>query len=134
MNEVDVISEQVPHDPTTISFVDDTTDLIPMYLPRIAEPIVIRGAGHITVFALNNKFDEEYPAALTHKVSRDEFHETIRRVNTILRKNVPNNFKWLVPLPLSTGSMRIKLILLGSFADAFVAAVPSVFHSVLFSI
>lgn len=95
MNEVDIISEQVQHDyQTTASIVDDTTDLMATYSPRLAEPIVIRGAGHITVFALNNRFDEEYPAGLTHKVSRDEFRETIKRVNTILRKNVSNNFKW----------------------------------------
>ena len=95
MNEVDIISEQVPHDyQTTTSIGDDTTDLMPTYSPRLPEPIVIRGAGHITVFALNNRFDEEYPAALTHKVSRDEFRETIKRINTVLRKNVSNNFKW----------------------------------------
>lgn len=86
MNEVDILSEQQSP--------DDTDDFIPTYLPRLIEPIVIRGAGHITVFALNNKFDEEYPQALAHKVSRDEYHETIKRVNMVLKKNVPNNFKW----------------------------------------
>jgi hypothetical protein len=84
-DEVDIISEQ--------PFNDDMND---NYIPRLIEPIVIRGAGHITVFALNNKFDEEYPQGLAHKVSRDEYQETIRRVNMILKKNVPNHFKWLL--------------------------------------
>jgi hypothetical protein len=97
MDEVDIIPEQHPlelTDTNQYQINDDNNDLIPTYMPRLAEPIIIRGAGHITVFALNNKFDEEYPQALTHKVSRDEYQETIKRVNMILRKNVPNNFKW----------------------------------------
>jgi hypothetical protein len=97
MDEVDIISEQHPLELTRTSHYqinDDNNDLVPTYMPRIVEPIIIRGAGHVTVFALNNKFDEEYPQALTHKVSRDEYQETIKRVNMILRKNVPNNFKW----------------------------------------
>ncbi len=97
MDEVDILSEQQPLELTRTNssqLNDDNNDLIPTYLPRLVEPIIIRGAGHVTVFALNNKFDEEYPQALIHKVSRDEYHETIKRVNSILRKNVPNNFKW----------------------------------------
>jgi hypothetical protein len=97
MDEVDILPEQHPLELTRTNssqLNDDNNDLISTYLPRLAEPIIIRGAGHVTVFALNNKFDEEYPQALIHKVSRDEYHETIKRVNLILRKNVPNNFKW----------------------------------------
>ena len=99
MDEVDVISEHNSFDlPGTNQYqsVDESNEILPMYITRLAEPIVIRGAGHVTVFALNNKFDEEYPQALTHKVSRDEYQETIKRVNLILRKNVPINFKWYV--------------------------------------
>jgi hypothetical protein len=97
MNEVDVLPEQNPLEYAgahNYPIQDDSIDLISNYLPRSIDPIVIRGAGHVTVFALNNKFDEEYPSALTHKVSRDEYRETIKRVNMILRKNVPNSFKW----------------------------------------
>ena len=97
MNEVDIISEQSPIEiqrTNPYPIIDDNPDHLPIYMPRLAEPIIIRGAGHVTVFALNNKFDEEYPQALTHKVSRDEYQETIKRVNLILRKNVPINFKW----------------------------------------
>ncbi|CAF3270469.1 unnamed protein product [Rotaria socialis] len=99
MNEVDIIPEQNPLEisrTNQYTINDDSNDLLPTYIPRLAEPIIIRGAGHVTVFALNNKFDEEYPQALTHKVSRDEYQETIKRVNLILRKNVPINFKWLL--------------------------------------
>ena len=97
MDEVDIIPEQNPIDfsrTNTYQITEDSNDHTPIYLPRLADPIVIRGAGHVTVFALNNKFNEEYPLALTHKVSRDEYQETIKRVNLILRKNVPINFKW----------------------------------------
>jgi hypothetical protein len=98
MDEVDIISEQHSLElsrTTHYQINDDNNDLIvPTYISRLAEPIIIRGAGHITVFALNNKFDEEYPQALIHKISRDEYQETIRRVNMSLRKNVLNNFKW----------------------------------------
>lgn len=97
MNEVDILPEQHPLEYVGINdypIQDDSIDLISNYLPRSIDPIVVRGAGHVTVFALNNKFDEEYPAALTHKVSRDEYRESIKRVNMILRKNVPNSFKW----------------------------------------
>lgn len=97
MNDVDIISEQSPIELTRTTYYqihDDSQDNTPIYIPRLPEPIIIRGAGHVTVFALNNKFDEEYPQALTHKVSRDEYQETIKRVNLILRKNVPINFKW----------------------------------------
>ncbi|CAF1673968.1 unnamed protein product [Rotaria sordida] len=94
MDDMDIIAEQHPleqigtnHDQINDDNNNDT-------IPRLAEPIIIRGAGHVTVFALNNKFDEEYPQALTYKVSRDEYQETIKRVNMILRKNVPMNFKW----------------------------------------
>ncbi|UJR21996.1 hypothetical protein I4U23_025064 [Adineta vaga] len=94
MDEVDVLSEQHSLDFSTTN--DDNNDLIPTYIQRLIEPIIIRGTGHITVFALNNQFDEEFPQGLAHKVSREEYHETIKRVNTILRKNIPNHFKWLI--------------------------------------
>ncbi|CAF1310022.1 unnamed protein product [Rotaria magnacalcarata] len=99
MDEVDIIAEQQPLELTAINHYqinDDNNDIAPPCTARLAEPIIIRGAGHITVFALNNKFDEEYPQALNYKVSRAEYQETIKRINTILRKSVPMNFKWLL--------------------------------------
>ncbi|CAF0972113.1 unnamed protein product [Didymodactylos carnosus] len=94
MDEVDVISqEQHPLETTTTTIINDNYDDL---IVRLPDPITIRGSGHVTVFALNNKFDDEYPQQLTARVARDEYSETIKRVNTILRKNVPINFKWLL--------------------------------------
>ncbi|XP_042681135.1 cysteine-rich hydrophobic domain-containing protein 1 [Centrocercus urophasianus] len=65
--------------------------------PRDApDPVVVRGAGHITVFGLSNKFDTEFPSVLTGKVAPEEFKTSISRVNTCLRKNLPVNVKWLI--------------------------------------
>lgn len=88
MHEMEIVTDQQP---VALSTTDDVTH---DFIPRLIDPIVIRGTGHVTVFALNNKFDDEFPHALVHKVSRDEYADTIRRVNTILKKNVPNHFKW----------------------------------------
>ncbi|XP_040179904.1 cysteine-rich hydrophobic domain-containing protein 2-like [Rana temporaria] len=60
------------------------------------DPVVVRGAGHITVFGLSNKFDAEFPSVLTGKVAPEEFKISIGRVNTCLRKNLPLNVKWLL--------------------------------------
>ncbi|KAF0039844.1 hypothetical protein F2P81_008079 [Scophthalmus maximus] len=40
-------------------------ELLPRHCP---EPVVMRGAGHITVFGLSNRFDTEFPSVLTGKV------------------------------------------------------------------
>ncbi|NXA32594.1 CHIC1 protein, partial [Eudromia elegans] len=65
--------------------------------PRDApDPVVVRGAGHITVFGLSNKFDTEFPSVLTGKVAPEEFKTSISRVNSCLRKNLPVNVKWLL--------------------------------------
>nr|KAF6320460.1 cysteine rich hydrophobic domain 1 [Pipistrellus kuhlii] len=38
------------------------------HLRRYApDPVLVRGAGHITVFGLSNKFDTEFPSVLTGK-------------------------------------------------------------------
>uniref|UniRef100_A0A8V0YG56 Cysteine rich hydrophobic domain 1 n=1 Tax=Gallus gallus TaxID=9031 RepID=A0A8V0YG56_CHICK len=53
--------------------------------PRDApDPVVVRGAGHITV------------SALLLQVAPEEFKTSISRVNTCLRKNLPVNVKWLI--------------------------------------
>lgn len=59
------------------------------------EPVVIRGAGNMTVFGLSNRFVSEFPSALTGRVAPEEFKATITRVNLVLRKNLPVNVKWL---------------------------------------
>ncbi|XP_018085291.1 cysteine-rich hydrophobic domain-containing protein 2 [Xenopus laevis] len=60
------------------------------------DSVVVRGAGHITVFGLSNKFDAEFPSVLTGKVAPEEFKISIGRVNACLRKNLPLNVKWLL--------------------------------------
>ncbi|XP_060612457.2 cysteine-rich hydrophobic domain-containing protein 1 isoform X1 [Anolis sagrei] len=65
--------------------------------PRDApEPVAVRGAGHLTVFGLSNRFDTEFPSILTGKVAPEEFKTSISRVNACLRKNLPINVKWLL--------------------------------------
>ncbi|XP_068871802.1 cysteine-rich hydrophobic domain-containing protein 1 isoform X1 [Aphelocoma coerulescens] len=65
--------------------------------PRDApDPVAVRGAGHITVFGLSNKFDTEFPSVLTGKVAPEEFKTSISRVNACLKKNLPVNVKWLL--------------------------------------
>ncbi|XP_034969404.1 cysteine-rich hydrophobic domain-containing protein 1 [Zootoca vivipara] len=68
-------------------------------LPRprdTPEPVAVRGAGHITVFGLTNKFDTEFPSVLTGKVAPEEFKISISRVNVCLKKNLPISVKWLL--------------------------------------
>ncbi|XP_028923312.1 cysteine-rich hydrophobic domain-containing protein 1 isoform X2 [Ornithorhynchus anatinus] len=60
------------------------------------DPVSVRGAGHITVFGLSNKFDTEFPSVLTGKVAPEEFKTSIGRVNACLKKNLPINVKWLL--------------------------------------
>lgn len=62
---------------------------------NIPEPVVIKGAGHLTVFGLSNRFDNEFPQALIGRIAPEEFRATVNRINTILKKMVPRNFKWL---------------------------------------
>lgn len=70
----------------------------PLYsnaLQLVPDPIVIRGAGNITVFGLSNRFDTDFPPALHARVAPEEFKATVSRVNATLRKNLPINVRWL---------------------------------------
>ena len=40
-------------------------------------------------FGLSNKFDTDFPSALTGKVAPEEYNETIQRVNSVLKKTLP---------------------------------------------
>ncbi|KAK1792458.1 hypothetical protein P4O66_012400 [Electrophorus voltai] len=60
------------------------------------DPVVVRGSGHVTVFGLSNKFESEFPSALTGKVAPEEFKASINRVNGCLRKTLPVNVRWLL--------------------------------------
>ncbi|XP_003744576.1 cysteine-rich hydrophobic domain-containing protein 2 [Galendromus occidentalis] len=61
----------------------------------VPEPVIIRGAGNMTVFGLSNKFDTEFPSQLSAKVAPEEFKASLYRVNSILRKTLPVSVKWL---------------------------------------
>ncbi|XP_061685413.1 cysteine-rich hydrophobic domain-containing protein 2 [Syngnathoides biaculeatus] len=60
------------------------------------DPVVVRGSGHVTVFGLSNKFESEFPSALTGKVAPEEFRASIGRVNGCLKKTLPVNVRWLL--------------------------------------
>lgn len=46
-------------------------------------------------FGLSNRFNGEFPSALVSRVAPEEFKATISRINTILKKTLPLNVKWL---------------------------------------
>lgn len=71
-------------------FVEDIT---PVPVP---DPVVVRGAGDVTVFGLSNKFDQEFPQGLAAKLAPEEFKATISRLNGVLKKTLPMNVKWLL--------------------------------------
>lgn len=60
------------------------------------DPVVVRGSGHVTVFGLSNRFESEFPSALTGKVAPEEFKASINRVNSCLKKTLPVNVRWLL--------------------------------------
>jgi len=64
-------------------------------VPLVPDPIVVRGAGNITVFGLSNRFDGEFPPSLHARVAPEEYKATIGRVNSTLRKTLPVNVRWL---------------------------------------
>uniref|UniRef100_A0A1I7ZC76 Erf4 domain-containing protein n=1 Tax=Steinernema glaseri TaxID=37863 RepID=A0A1I7ZC76_9BILA len=76
---------------------EDDLDCYPStpLVPLVPEPIVIRGVGRLTMFGLNSRFDTEFPSVLKGKLAPEELSDTIRRVNTVLNRTMPNNIKWL---------------------------------------
>nr|ACO11073.1 Cysteine-rich hydrophobic domain 2 protein [Caligus rogercresseyi] len=66
------------------------------YTRLVPDPIVIRGAGNITVFGLSNRFETEFVPALHAHVAPEEFTATVNRVNVTLRKSLPVNVRWLL--------------------------------------
>ncbi|VDD91357.1 unnamed protein product [Enterobius vermicularis] len=65
-------------------------------IPSSKEPIIIRGVGRITMFGLNSRFDTEFPAVLTGRLAPEELSDTLRRINAVLHRTMPNNARWLV--------------------------------------
>ncbi|XP_013009209.1 cysteine-rich hydrophobic domain-containing protein 1 isoform X2 [Cavia porcellus] len=87
-DEEEGVEEEAPPPPRVVS-----EEHLRRYAP---DPVLVRGAGHITVFGLSNKFDTEFPSVLTGKVAPEEFKTSIGRVNACLRKALPVNGKWLL--------------------------------------
>ncbi|XP_064608712.1 cysteine-rich hydrophobic domain-containing protein 2-like [Liolophura sinensis] len=87
MADFDAIYEEEDDD-DRVEIEDDLTINVP-------DPIVLRGAGNVTVFGLSNRFDTEFPSGLAGKVAPEEFKATITRINNVLRKALPMNVKWL---------------------------------------
>jgi hypothetical protein len=65
-------------------------------LINMREPIVIRGAGNITIFGVCNRFNEQFPSQLNAKLAPEEFRDTIKQINNILGRELSNSFKWLI--------------------------------------
>ncbi|ELT95725.1 hypothetical protein CAPTEDRAFT_135139 [Capitella teleta] len=61
----------------------------------VPDPIVVRGAGNVTVFGLSNRFEIEFPSALAAKVAPEEYRASVARINSVLKKTLPVNAKWL---------------------------------------
>jgi len=60
------------------------------------EPIIIRGCGNITIFGLHNRFKSDFPPTLLARVAPEEFKLTVEKVNSILRKSLPLQMKWII--------------------------------------
>lgn len=46
-------------------------------------------------FGLSNRFNAEFPPGLQSRVAPEEFQATVMRVNSVLKKTLPVNVKWL---------------------------------------
>ncbi|CAH1708322.1 cysteine-rich hydrophobic domain-containing protein 2 [Rhopalosiphum maidis] len=71
------------------------TSMDEAYLMHVQEPVLIRGIGNLTVFGLSSRFQSEFPSALVSRVAPEEFEETMARINSVLKKSLPMNAKWL---------------------------------------
>ncbi|KAK2170556.1 hypothetical protein LSH36_2g10011 [Paralvinella palmiformis] len=75
---------------------DDDNYVEESFTVSVPDPVVVRGAGNVTIFGLSNKFDHEFPQGLAAKVAPEEYKATIRRINSVLKKTLPMNVKWLL--------------------------------------
>lgn len=62
----------------------------------VRDPVIIRGAGNVTIFGISNKFDDQFPTQLNAKLAPEEFRDTMKQINDILNKELSNSFKWLI--------------------------------------
>ncbi|CAH1388587.1 unnamed protein product [Nezara viridula] len=87
MADFDAIYEE--EEETDENVVDDNI------VSLVADPVVVRGTGNMTVFGLSNRFDTEFPNGLVSRVAPEEYKATVSRVNNVLKKTIPVNVKWL---------------------------------------
>lgn len=91
----DLFEEIQSHDSLCFS---EQNDIIS--LPDIdfleTEPIIIRGNGTVTLFGFSNTFSTDYPKCLNGHVSKEEFDETMSRINNLLRNHHSTNVKWFI--------------------------------------
>lgn len=62
---------------------------------KVPEPIIVRGAGDLSVFGLNNRFCPNYPAELVSRVAPEEYDATLNRINELVEQSLPVNLIWL---------------------------------------
>ena len=79
---------------SSTSAADNESFSLPVEITK--DPVVVRGAGNITIFGVSNKFCETFPAQLYAKLAPEEFRDTIKQVNSILSRKLANSFRWLV--------------------------------------
>lgn len=75
----------------SLSNTDNTSNIV-----EVRDPVIIRGAGNITIFGVSNKFNEQFPSQLYSKLAPEEFRDTIKQINSILNRKLANSFRWLV--------------------------------------
>lgn len=73
---------------------NDNSSIYPVQVTK--DPVIVRGAGNITIFGVSNKFCETFPSQLYAKLAPEEFRDTIKQINSILSRKLANNFRWLV--------------------------------------
>ncbi|CAH1636044.1 unnamed protein product [Spodoptera littoralis] len=60
-------------------------------IPRYATGCGVVGG----VFGLSNRFNGEFPSGLQSRVAPEEYQATVARINSVLKKTLPVNVKWL---------------------------------------
>ncbi|XP_018021509.1 cysteine-rich hydrophobic domain-containing protein 2 [Hyalella azteca] len=74
---------------------DEDASSFESYIP-VAEPVIIRGTGNITVFGLSSQFCRDFPSELTGRLAPEEFRASVGRLNGVLRKTLPASARWLL--------------------------------------
>ncbi|KAK9869704.1 hypothetical protein WA026_003444 [Henosepilachna vigintioctopunctata] len=60
------------------------------------EPTTIKGNGNIVLHGVTNRFSTDLPPKLLSRIAPEEYKATVRKINSILEKTIPRNFKWFL--------------------------------------